>query len=65
MDDLFLNLFSDMYAFAGNSGDDTSSSNTNEDTPRTKKSISDALGMESAFGTFNKPPKLMTIEEYM
>ncbi|KAM0063357.1 hypothetical protein Hdeb2414_s0003g00089991 [Helianthus debilis subsp. tardiflorus] len=64
MDDLFMNPLSDMYAFAGNSGDDTSSSNTNENTPNTKKSLSDTLGVESAFGTYNKPPKLMAIEEY-
>ncbi|KAJ0898724.1 hypothetical protein HanRHA438_Chr08g0360061 [Helianthus annuus] len=64
MDDPFMNPFSDMYAFAGNSGDDTSSSNTNENSPSTKKSLSDTLGMESAFGTYNKPPRLMAIEEY-
>ncbi|KAJ0622011.1 putative transcription factor interactor and regulator CCHC(Zn) family [Helianthus annuus] len=64
MDDIFMNPFSDMYAFAGNSGDDTSSSNTNENTPNTKKKLSDALEVESAFGTYNKPPKLMAIEEY-
>ncbi|KAM0036527.1 hypothetical protein Hdeb2414_s0014g00427471 [Helianthus debilis subsp. tardiflorus] len=64
MDDIFMNSFSDMYAFVGNSGDDTSSSNTNENTLSTKKSLSDALGVESAYGTYNKPPKLMAIEEY-
>ncbi|XP_021996242.2 uncharacterized protein LOC110893442 [Helianthus annuus] len=47
MDDLFMNPFSDMYTFAGNSRDDTSSSNTNENTPSTKKSLLDALGVES------------------
>ncbi|KAJ0808628.1 putative transcription factor interactor and regulator CCHC(Zn) family [Helianthus annuus] len=60
--DEFMNPFSDMYAFAGNSRDDTSS-NTNENTPNTKKTLSDALGVESAYGTYNKPPKLMAIEE--
>ncbi|MFS7905788.1 hypothetical protein Hanom_Chr01g00051801 [Helianthus anomalus] len=64
MSDLFMNPFSDMYAFAGNSGDDTSTSNTNENTPNTKKKLSDALEVESAFRTYNKPPKLMAIEEY-
>ncbi|KAM0055431.1 hypothetical protein Hdeb2414_s0006g00206021 [Helianthus debilis subsp. tardiflorus] len=64
MDDIFMNPFSDMYAFAGNSGDDNSSSNINENTPNTKKKLSDALEVESAFGTYNKPPKLMAIEEY-
>ncbi|KAM0046252.1 hypothetical protein Hdeb2414_s0009g00313961 [Helianthus debilis subsp. tardiflorus] len=64
MDDLFMNPFSDMYAFARNSGDDTSSSNTNENPPNAKKKLSDALEVESAFGTYNKPPKLMAIEEY-
>ncbi|KAF5786586.1 hypothetical protein HanXRQr2_Chr10g0442671 [Helianthus annuus] len=64
MDDIFMNLFSNMYAFAGNSGDDTSSSNTNENTPNTKKKLSYALEVESAFGTYNKPPKLMAIKEH-
>ena len=64
MDDIFLNPFSDMYAFAGNSGDDTSTSNNNENPPNAKKKLSDALEVESAFGTYNKPPKLMAIEEY-
>ena len=64
MDDIFLNPFSDMYAFSGNSGDDTSSSNNNENPPNAKKKLSDALEVESAFGTYNKPPKLMAIEEY-
>ncbi|KAJ0600895.1 hypothetical protein HanIR_Chr03g0122271 [Helianthus annuus] len=59
-----MNPFSDMYAFAGNSGDDTSSNNTNENMPSSKKSLSNALGVESTFGTYNKPPKLMAIEEY-
>ncbi|KAF5803620.1 putative transcription factor interactor and regulator CCHC(Zn) family [Helianthus annuus] len=63
MDDIFLNPFSDMYTFAGNSGnDDTSSSNVNENPPKEKKK--EAWESESAFGTFNKPPKLMAIEEY-
>ncbi|KAJ0505420.1 hypothetical protein HanRHA438_Chr12g0554391 [Helianthus annuus] len=61
--DEFMNPFSDMYAFAGNSGDGTSS-NTNENTPNAKKTLSDALSVESAYGTYNKPPKLMAIEEY-
>ncbi|KAJ0939384.1 hypothetical protein HanRHA438_Chr02g0060501 [Helianthus annuus] len=64
MDDIFLNPFSDMYAFAGNSGDDTSSSNNNKNPPNAKKKLSDALEVESAFGTYNKPPKLMAIEDY-
>ncbi|KAM0008023.1 putative transcription factor interactor and regulator CCHC(Zn) family [Helianthus debilis subsp. tardiflorus] len=64
MDDIFMNPFSDLFAFAGNSGDDTSSSNTNENTQSAKKKLSDALEVESAFGTYNKPPKLMAIEEY-
>ncbi|KAJ0667387.1 hypothetical protein HanPI659440_Chr17g0677261 [Helianthus annuus] len=63
MDDIFLNPFSDMYAFTGSSGNnDTSSSNTNENQPKEKKK--EAWESESAFGTFNKPPKLMAIEEY-
>ena len=62
MDDIFMNPFSDMYAFAGNSGnDDTSSSNTNENPPNAKKKLSDALEVESAFGTYNQPPKLTAI----
>ncbi|KAJ0916728.1 hypothetical protein HanPSC8_Chr06g0265171 [Helianthus annuus] len=63
MDDIFLNPFSDMYAFAGNTGnDDTSSSNTNDNSMVVKKK--EAWESESAFGTFNKPPKLMAIEDY-
>ncbi|KAJ0940201.1 hypothetical protein HanRHA438_Chr02g0080751 [Helianthus annuus] len=63
MDDIFLNPFSDMYAFTGNSGnDDTSSSKENENPPKEKKK--EAWESESAFGKFNKPPKLMAIEEY-
>ncbi|KAM0070675.1 hypothetical protein Hdeb2414_s0001g00015891 [Helianthus debilis subsp. tardiflorus] len=63
MDDIFLNPFSDMYAFTGNSGnDDTSSSKENENPLKEKKK--EAWESESAFGTFNKPPKLMAIEEY-
>ncbi|KAL9993927.1 hypothetical protein Hdeb2414_s0965g00969201 [Helianthus debilis subsp. tardiflorus] len=61
--DEFMNPFSDMLAFAGNTGDDTSN-NTNENTPSAKKTLSDALSVESAHGTYNKPPKLMAIEEY-
>ncbi|KAJ0555482.1 hypothetical protein HanIR_Chr07g0302551 [Helianthus annuus] len=64
MGDLFMNPFSDMYAFARNSGDDTSSSNTNENTSSTKKKLSDALEVEITFETYNKPPKFMAIEEY-
>ncbi|MFS7899770.1 hypothetical protein Hanom_Chr00s077589g01791841 [Helianthus anomalus] len=55
MDDLFMNPFSDMYAFAGNSGVDTSSSHTNEDTPSTKKSITDTLGMEVLLELITNP----------
>ncbi|KAJ0567122.1 hypothetical protein HanIR_Chr06g0281191 [Helianthus annuus] len=63
MDDIFLNPFSDMYAFSGNSGnDDTSSSKENESPSNVKKK--EVWESESAFGTFNKPPKLMAIEEY-
>ncbi|XP_035843327.1 uncharacterized protein LOC118490144 [Helianthus annuus] len=58
----FMNPFSEMYAFAGNSGDDTS--NRSNDSPNPKKTLSDALSVESAYGTYNKPPKLMAIEEY-
>ncbi|MFS7919597.1 hypothetical protein Hanom_Chr03g00214501 [Helianthus anomalus] len=64
MDDMFMNPFSDMYAFVGNSGgDDTSSIHNNENTSSTKISYSDTLGMESVFGTHNKPPRLMAIVE--
>ncbi|KAM0046741.1 putative transcription factor interactor and regulator CCHC(Zn) family [Helianthus debilis subsp. tardiflorus] len=64
MDDIFLNPFSFMYAFAGNSRDDTSTSNNNDNPPNAKKKLSDALEVESAFGTYNKPSKLMAIEDY-
>ncbi|KAJ0911219.1 hypothetical protein HanRHA438_Chr06g0260851 [Helianthus annuus] len=62
MDDIFLNPFSDLYAFSGNSGDDSSTSKNNENSSNVKKK--EAWESESAFGTFNKPPKLMAIEEY-
>ena len=63
MDDMFLNPFSDMYAFTGSSGNnDSTSNNTNENQPKEKKK--EAWESESAFGTFNKPPKLMAIEDY-
>ncbi|KAJ0766099.1 hypothetical protein HanPI659440_Chr08g0311581 [Helianthus annuus] len=63
--DEFMNPFSDMFAFMGNTGDDTSK-NTNENVsnPSTKKTLSDALSVEIAYATYNKPPKLMAIEEY-
>ena len=59
----FMNPFSEMYVFAGNSGDD-STNRTNENTPSTRKTLSDALSVESAYGTYNKPPKLLAIEDY-
>ncbi|KAM0040053.1 hypothetical protein Hdeb2414_s0012g00389251 [Helianthus debilis subsp. tardiflorus] len=59
----FMNPFSDMYAFAGNTGDDMTS-RPNENSSSAKKTLSDALSVESAYGTYNKPPKLMAIEEY-
>ncbi|KAJ0786116.1 hypothetical protein HanOQP8_Chr02g0051521 [Helianthus annuus] len=63
MDDMFLNPFSDMYAFTGSSGNnDSTSNNTDENQPKEKKK--EAWESESAFGTFNKPPKLMAIEDY-
>ncbi|KAM0041267.1 hypothetical protein Hdeb2414_s0011g00364351 [Helianthus debilis subsp. tardiflorus] len=65
MGDDFLNPFSDMFAYTGSSGD-TTSINTNENAPnpRAKKTLFDALSVDSASGTYNKPPKLMAIEEY-
>ncbi|KAJ0851761.1 putative transcription factor interactor and regulator CCHC(Zn) family [Helianthus annuus] len=63
MNDIFMNPFSDIYAFTGSSGNnDMSSDNTNEDLPKGRKK--EAWESESAFGTFNKPPKLMAIEDY-
>ncbi|KAF5765865.1 hypothetical protein HanXRQr2_Chr15g0708651 [Helianthus annuus] len=64
MDD-FLNPFSDAFAFIGSTGDDTKN-NTNENAPKSsaKKTIADSLNVDSAYGTYNKPPKLMAIEEY-
>ncbi|KAJ0531878.1 hypothetical protein HanIR_Chr09g0390461 [Helianthus annuus] len=61
----FLNPFSDAFAYTSSIGDDTSS-NTNENTanPSAKKTIADSLSVDSAYGTYNKPPKLMAIEEY-
>ncbi|KAJ0493117.1 putative transcription factor interactor and regulator CCHC(Zn) family [Helianthus annuus] len=41
---------------------DTSLSNANKSPPKERKK--EAWESESAFGTFNKPPKLMTIEDY-
>ncbi|KAJ0453377.1 putative transcription factor interactor and regulator CCHC(Zn) family [Helianthus annuus] len=64
MDD-FMNPFSDVFAFTGGSGDGTSD-NTNETTPTpsAKKILSDAMSVDSAYGTYNKPSKLMAIEDY-
>ncbi|KAJ0614597.1 hypothetical protein HanIR_Chr02g0064211 [Helianthus annuus] len=64
MDD-FLNPFSDVFAYTGSTGDDTTN-NTNENTPKpsAKKTIADSLSVDSAYGTYNKPPKLIAIEEY-
>ncbi|KAJ0857325.1 putative transcription factor interactor and regulator CCHC(Zn) family [Helianthus annuus] len=63
MDDIFLNPFSDMYAFSGSTdNNDTSSSNKDKSPPKERKK--EAWESESAFGTFNKPPKLMAIEDY-
>ncbi|KAM0043256.1 hypothetical protein Hdeb2414_s0010g00339131 [Helianthus debilis subsp. tardiflorus] len=63
MDDMFLNPFSDMYAFTGSSGNnDSTSNNTNVNQPKEKKK--EAWESESAFRTFNRPPKLMAIEDY-
>ena len=63
MDD-FLNPFSDGFAYTGSTGDDTSHINENGPNSSTKKTLSDALSVDSAYGTYNKPPKLMAIEEY-
>ncbi|KAJ0851919.1 hypothetical protein HanRHA438_Chr14g0632321 [Helianthus annuus] len=65
MDD-FMNPFCDVFAFTSGSGDDTSN-NTNETTPTpsAKKIFSDAMSVDSAYGTYNKPPKLMAIEDYI
>uniref|UniRef100_A0A251SCY7 Uncharacterized protein n=1 Tax=Helianthus annuus TaxID=4232 RepID=A0A251SCY7_HELAN len=65
MDDLFMNPFCDVFAYTSCSGDGTTN-NTNETTPtpNTKKILSDAMSVESAYGTYNKPPKLMAIEDY-
>ncbi|MFS7917408.1 hypothetical protein Hanom_Chr03g00188701 [Helianthus anomalus] len=64
MDD-FMNPFSDVFAFTGGLGDGTSN-NTSETTPTpsAKKILSDAMSVDSAYGTYNKPPKLMAIEDY-
>ncbi|KAF5804169.1 hypothetical protein HanXRQr2_Chr05g0194041 [Helianthus annuus] len=59
----FMNPFSEMYAFASNGGDD-STNRTNENTPNTRKTLTEALSVESAYGTYNKPPKLLAIEDY-
>ncbi|XP_035840317.1 uncharacterized protein LOC118487514 [Helianthus annuus] len=69
MDDIFTNPFSDMYGFTVSSGgsgnpenDDSTSNNTN--TNQIKEKRKEAWESESAFGTFNRPPKLMAIEDY-
>ncbi|KAJ0764895.1 hypothetical protein HanPI659440_Chr08g0297331 [Helianthus annuus] len=64
MDD-FMNPFSDVFAFTGSLGDGTSD-NTNETTPTpsAKKILSDAMSVDSAYGTYNKWPKLMAIKDY-
>ncbi|MFS7921696.1 hypothetical protein Hanom_Chr03g00239961 [Helianthus anomalus] len=65
MGDDFLNPFSDVFAYTSSSGDGTSS-NTNENAPNpsAKKTIADSLSVDNAYGTYNKPPKLMAIKEY-
>ncbi|MFS8034685.1 hypothetical protein Hanom_Chr17g01584091 [Helianthus anomalus] len=63
--DEFMNPFSDVFAFTSGSRDGTSS-NTNETTPTpsAKKILKDVMSVDSAYGTYNKPPKLMAIEDY-
>ncbi|MFS7962408.1 hypothetical protein Hanom_Chr08g00726291 [Helianthus anomalus] len=52
MDDIFLNPFSDMYAFMGNSGNnDTSSSNTNKSPPKERKKEAWELRLHSEHST--------------
>ncbi|XP_035830760.1 uncharacterized protein LOC118480158 [Helianthus annuus] len=61
MGDGFLNPFSDVFAY--NTGDASTNTTTNTN-PNPKKVIADSLSVDNAYGTYNKPPKLMAIEDY-
>ncbi|KAM0056776.1 hypothetical protein Hdeb2414_s0006g00222481 [Helianthus debilis subsp. tardiflorus] len=61
MGDEFLNPFSDVFAY--NTGD-ASTNTTTSTTLNPKKAIADSLSVDNAYGTYNKPPKLMAIEDY-
>ncbi|MFS7906229.1 hypothetical protein Hanom_Chr01g00056861 [Helianthus anomalus] len=59
MDDRFLNPFYDVFAYTSGLGDDTTTNrNDTTSTSNPKKILSDAMSVESAYGTYNKPPKL-------
>ncbi|KAJ0938280.1 hypothetical protein HanRHA438_Chr02g0048061 [Helianthus annuus] len=65
MGDDFLNSFSDVFAYTRSTGENTSdNTNTSAPNPNHRKTIADSLAVDNAYGTYNKPPKLMAIEEY-
>ncbi|KAM0035748.1 hypothetical protein Hdeb2414_s0015g00450161 [Helianthus debilis subsp. tardiflorus] len=65
MDDDFLNPFSDVFAYTSSTGENTTdNTNTSAPNPNHRKTIADSLSVDNAYGTYNKPPKLMSIEEY-
>ncbi|MFS7977064.1 hypothetical protein Hanom_Chr10g00899791 [Helianthus anomalus] len=59
MGDEFLNPFSDVFAY--NTGDASTNITTNTN-PNPKKAIVDSLSVDNAYGTHNKPPKLMGLK---
>ncbi|MFS8007671.1 hypothetical protein Hanom_Chr14g01263811 [Helianthus anomalus] len=60
MGDEFLNAFNDVFAYNTGDGSRNTTTNTNQNP---KKAIVDSLSVDNAFGTYNKSPKLMTIED--
>ena len=62
MGDEFLNPFSDVFAY--NTGDASTNTTTNTNQKNASKAIADTLRVNNAYGTYNKPPKLMAIEDY-
>ncbi|XP_022020137.1 uncharacterized protein LOC110920219 [Helianthus annuus] len=66
MGDDFLNPFSDVFTYTSGTGENTTSDNTNTSAPNPnhRKTIADSLSVDNAYGTYNKSPKFMAIEEY-
>ncbi|MFS7996949.1 hypothetical protein Hanom_Chr12g01135971 [Helianthus anomalus] len=64
MGDDFLNPFSDVFAYNVTDGTSTSNTTNTALNPNPKKAIADSLSVDNAYDTYNKPPKLMAIEDY-